>query len=267
MPEEPKPAVSLGDVLDAERKEIEEVRERRRSCVESFNPGVRRDPTPAPKAPISGRASAAEPEWQTRDKDAWVDVIQKAHDANLVGLAFSGGGIRSATFNLGVLQALADLKLLYRIDYLSTVSGGGFIGGWLAAWTKRLENFAEVQKRLAPNRVHQEEDREPTPIRFLRVFSNYLTPKLGIFSGDTWVTVGIYLRNMLLNQTVVFALLALLLLVPRVARNWVIRFENVREAHQWWLGSAVALLAIVMLLFAFFTILNNMEYLEMRDGG
>ena len=45
-----------------------------------------------------------------------------------VGLAFSGGGIRSATFNLGILQGLAQAKLLGHIHYLSTVSGGGYIG-------------------------------------------------------------------------------------------------------------------------------------------
>src|SRR6185369_470264 len=48
----------------------------------------------------------------------------------LFGLAFSGGGIRSATFNLGVLQALAELGVLAKVDYLSTVSGGGYIGSW-----------------------------------------------------------------------------------------------------------------------------------------
>src|SRR6266404_3484820 len=45
-----------------------------------------------------------------------------------VGLALSGGGIRSATFSLGVLQALARLDVLRYVDYLSTVSGGGYIG-------------------------------------------------------------------------------------------------------------------------------------------
>lgn len=45
-----------------------------------------------------------------------------------VGLAFSGGGIRSATFCLGVLRALARNKVLHRFDYLSTVSGGGYVG-------------------------------------------------------------------------------------------------------------------------------------------
>ena len=54
-----------------------------------------------------------------------------------VGLAFSGGGIRSATFNLGFLQGAAALGLLTRFDYLSTVSGGGYIGAWFAAWVRR----------------------------------------------------------------------------------------------------------------------------------
>ena len=48
-----------------------------------------------------------------------------------VGLALSGGGIRSATFSLGVLQGLAQLKLLRNVDYLSTVSGGGYTGSFL----------------------------------------------------------------------------------------------------------------------------------------
>ncbi len=48
-----------------------------------------------------------------------------------VGLALSGGGIRSATFCLGILQALASKRLLRRIDFLSTVSGGGYIGAFL----------------------------------------------------------------------------------------------------------------------------------------
>src|SRR4030065_15950 len=55
-----------------------------------------------------------------------------ADRAQLMGLALSGGGIRSATFCLGVIQALARLRLLRAFDYLSTVSGGGHIGAGLA---------------------------------------------------------------------------------------------------------------------------------------
>jgi hypothetical protein len=57
--------------------------------------------------------------------------------SNLVGLALSGGGIRSATFSLGVLQGFHKLGLLGIFDYLSTVSGGGFVGGWWSAWLSR----------------------------------------------------------------------------------------------------------------------------------
>ena len=50
-----------------------------------------------------------------------------------VGLAISGGGIRSATFSLGILQALHQMKLLNSMQLLSTVSGGGYIGSWLVS--------------------------------------------------------------------------------------------------------------------------------------
>src|SRR5882724_12395215 len=50
-----------------------------------------------------------------------------------VGLALSGGGIRAAAFSLGVLQALNRHGILHNIDYLSTVSGGGYIGSSLTA--------------------------------------------------------------------------------------------------------------------------------------
>ena len=55
---------------------------------------------------------------------------------DLTGLALSGGGIRSASFALGVMQALAHRGWMRHFDYLSTVSGGGYIGAslsWLLA--------------------------------------------------------------------------------------------------------------------------------------
>jgi hypothetical protein len=55
-------------------------------------------------------------------------VAKEAVSRDLVGLALSGGGIRSASFNLGVLQALDHYELLRYVDYLATVSGGGYIG-------------------------------------------------------------------------------------------------------------------------------------------
>ena len=54
-----------------------------------------------------------------------VEDLPKLDGLGLVGLAFSGGDIRSATFNIGILQGLDQLGLLNLVDYLSTVSGGG----------------------------------------------------------------------------------------------------------------------------------------------
>lgn len=70
--------------------------------------------------------------------------------SDLTGLAFSGGGIRSATFNLGVIQALAELRMLKKFDYLSTVSGGGYIGSWLSSWmSSHDQTDPEINKTSA----------------------------------------------------------------------------------------------------------------------
>jgi hypothetical protein len=243
-----KPPVQLEDVLHIEQKQIEEVRKKRGKELQQ---GKHRAPEVVP---------IVKQKWQTRDKK-WVDTIKNAHEMNLVGLAFSGGGIRSASFNLGVLQALADLKLLCRVDYLSTVSGGGYIGSWLAAWIKRAKSFAEVQKQISTHRVNLKDDKEQTPVRFLRVFSNYLTPNLGIFSGDTWAMISIYIRNLLLNQTVILALVATLLLLPRAAKMLS------REALGLnWIGYGLMSAIVVLLLLALWTIQKNMGYLDSWKG-
>src|SRR5262249_29218786 len=137
---------------------------------------------------------------------------------DIVGLAFSGGGIRSATFNLGVLQALANKGYLKQIDYLSTVSGGGYIGAWLTAWIKR-KGCAEVEKKLANNRDESPPHEpwryiEPNPIRFLRKYSNYLAPRTGLASTDTWALLSVYCRNVLLNLALLVAAGAAFLLLP-----------------------------------------------------
>src|SRR5213593_2038227 len=78
------------------------------------------------------------------------------------GLALSGGGIRSATFNLGLLQAFAYLGALKYVDYLSTVSGGGYIGGFWMAWLKRQGDAAE-EKRKEAAAAHEEAERAGEP--------------------------------------------------------------------------------------------------------
>lgn len=57
----------------------------------------------------------------------------EAFPDDLFGIALSGGGIRSATINLGILEVLNKCGILQLADYLSTVSGGGYIGGYVHA--------------------------------------------------------------------------------------------------------------------------------------
>ena len=144
----------------------------------------------------------------------------EALEKHVVGLSFSGGGIRSGTFAVGFLQGLAQVELLRRIDYLSTVSGGGFAGGWLAAWLKRDGDPLNVEHQLNPNRVVQAKaeralltppgpghteslsrvvDEEPAPLHHLRQYSSYLTPRPGLLTADTWTVIAIWLRNLSVN--------------------------------------------------------------------
>ncbi len=137
-------------------------------------------------------------------------------EKSLIGLAFSGGGIRSATFNLGVLQALAKKKLLRSLDYVSTVSGGGYIGGWLMGWMHHQSiGIQEIERRLSTPPNMPEQAGDPPEIHFLREYSNYLTPRKGLLSADFLAFAASYLRNTLLNQIILVLALLSLLLLPR----------------------------------------------------
>ncbi len=200
------PGMAFPAVLDEELEEIEKLR------------GV-----------ASGAATAGDPQ-------------ERADAANLAGLAFSGGGIRSATFNLGVLQFLGERGLLRRFDYLSTVSGGGYIGSWLHAWIHHSENLspgqpgvAHVQRCLSPVASPDPQDERVGPIRFLRRYSNYLTPKTGLFSPDTWTMINIWLRNTFLNLLILVLALSSLLLAPYwmvAAAEWLDRVRHLTD--YWW---------------------------------
>src|SRR6476646_539462 len=131
-------------------------------------------------------------------------------EENRAALCISGGGIRSATFGLGILQGLARYGLLHQFHYLSTVSGGGYVGSWLSAWIKN--NPQEIGGVV--NQLNSLQP-EPEPIRQLRRFSNYLTPKTGLMSVDFWTLIATFIRNMFLNWLVLISLLAAAMMIPR----------------------------------------------------
>jgi hypothetical protein len=144
-----------------------------------------------------------------------------------LGLALSGGGIRSATFNLGLLQSLSRGDVLKRADYLSTVSGGGYIGSCLT-W------FMSVLRQPFPFGTRRKDNMDAAGriVAWLRDRGHYLTPGHGL---NGWALAAAALSGMLANLAVlvpVFMLLVYLLSGTPLDYN----------GHGWMLGGLALLL-------------------------
>lgn len=184
---------------------------------------------------------------EARCEAADANLLKLLHAMQSSALCFSGGGIRSASFCLGVLQSFSRFgfkgegegagephHMLCELDYLSTVSGGGYIGSWLMAWTKRLTDqtpgmastaevaatparkkagadaFREVLHSLAGSAPHTTGDPAPRAIRHLRDYTSFLAPSFGL-TLDTWTLVAIVFRNLLINWVMILPLLLCLI--------------------------------------------------------
>lgn len=182
---------------------------------------------PAPNEPLStdqilaAEYSALRPErqWQGQTADQLFTEVHSIEEP-LSALCISGGGIRSATFGLGAIQGLAghgiaERSLLEQFDYMSTVSGGGYIGSWLTAWKHREGGLRAVVSRLCGHSKKPSEG-EPDPLKHLREYNNYLSPRAGGLSSDMWTLVTTIVRNVLLNWMVLIPLLMSMLTLPRL---------------------------------------------------
>lgn len=186
-------------------------------------------------------------------------------------LALSGGGIRSATFALGVLQALAGrphdptqpgaprgflASMLSRFDYLSTVSGGGFVGAFLAGLfvPKRLREDAATPQQAAddaqavlasgpPGRIRAatvQDDRLAAPLAWLRENGRYLTPT---GTGDLVYAAGLGLRNWISLHVVIGVALLLALTLMAALRSAALDLswaEPLCRLEARWLNAALA---------------------------
>lgn len=144
------------------------------------------------------------------DRIARSDAGGSDQQPYLIGLAFSGGGIRSATFSLGVMQRLAKAHILKHVDYLSTVSGGGYIGSALSWWLSGRSGAPtsfDADEHLpfgtrdpkTPSTPKSPGDKDEAILDYLRVHGNYLTPGNGI---TIWSGIAITIRTLLLNLLV-----------------------------------------------------------------
>ncbi len=148
--------------------------------------------------------TAAEVEWMQRRREA----AGVAASDETVGLALSGGGIRSATFNLGLLMALGERNLLKHVDYLSSVSGGGYIAACLTWLLARLPGQARPFTAETEGAHGSVQD-------WLRAHGKYLVAEYG-FSG--WTLGASILAATLLNLLVMVP--PLLLVMGAATLEW-----------------------------------------------
>lgn len=197
-----------------------------------------------PGAPQSGRQGLVVIACPGAPEEPWVATT----DRDRVGLAMSGGGIRSATFNLGLLQAMDQKGVLANVDYCSTVSGGGYVGGFWTAWRLRQDQVGGKEPALFPRqpesaRANPEhaagprEVREPASIRHLREFSRFLMPRLGFGEVEMWNGVVAVLGGMLPS------ILATVAAVAAVWLTWFVLAMAFLQGSSWRLAFAAVAFA------------------------
>lgn len=149
----------------------------------------------------------------------------------LVGIALSGGGIRSATFCLGVLQKLASAKLLKLADYMCSVSGGGYIGSCLSSlltingqdddecepttgqWDKKADFDVGDNMPLSGN--------SPDQIHHLRTHGDFLILRDGFFRRDVLRAIGTGILS-LISSLALFASVLVVLICLFFVLSWVL---------------------------------------------
>lgn len=132
--------------------------------------------------------------------------VMRIDGAAALGLTLSGGGVRSAAFGLGILEELdrSEVRspepntrrrhgsLLGEVDYLSTVSGGGFVGALFMLLSKRRARLSDP-----------DDPRAAAALRRLRSHASYLAP--GTLLGPNGLMEGLvaYGIGLLLNAAIV----------------------------------------------------------------
>ncbi len=171
---------------------------------------------------------------------------------NLSGLCISGGGVRSATLGLGMLQAFIKAKKLKYFDYLSTVSGGGYIGACLSslmsaeparrdkAWNNRagepIENHntkfdvskigLEEHNSLFTNEPYEYPNIEDATLStkhqliHLRQHGEYLTPHKSIKDWDVHRLLGALVGGIVTNVSIFLLILTVVVLMHHVLLAW-----------------------------------------------
>ena len=218
---------------------------------------------------------------------ATVGIERDSH--HLRGLALSGGGIRSATFSLGLMREMAAQKLLHKFDYLSTVSGGSYIGSYytalfagrggdaiLSASSFRIASGPPTDSatdndpsQLLVDPFDDPDEKPKASLDYLRQYGRYLAPS---GAGDFWQAIGIVIRNWLGVQLVIGSALVFAALL---AVGWRLALYSA-HFQRGWIGAAGSglppiLIAAPLLLFLSIPVAVHIAiswayWLTKRDG-
>lgn len=156
---------------------------------------------------------------------------------DVIGLCISGGGVRAATLALGMMQAFMRARVMEKFDYMSTVSGGGYMGACLSSLMSQEEDYEDeegahrvsndkfdvskigLQPENNPLVAMNDKEEYTIPskthlsarhqIHHLRTHGEYLTPNKSIFSWDVMRAVGSLFSGIWYNFLLVLSLLVL----------------------------------------------------------
>lgn len=168
---------------------------------------------------------------------------------NRFGIALSGGGIRSATINLGLLKTLNKYNILEYADYISTVSGGGYTGAYIQATLKEKGTYEELFS--------------DEHITYMRLRGEYLFPGTGWLKvWNQFVLVISYIISLIMSWISPGILIAVLLGVYSMVQP-ALGFNN--EALNTYLSALVYWGAIVLgVVFVVHYIFNIALYLNLQ---
>lgn len=164
-------------------------------------------------------------------------LFHRAHANELSAICVSGGGIRSAAIVMGALQALERTQALSSFHYLSSVSGGGFTAGFVAAARATPhDESAPLSDTLGG-----------AGLEHFRRAGRYMAPMMGLTSRDSWRLVLEYVRGALLNALALLPVFVGILALPHLGVHLFM--------HRGWSGSASRLWLFALVTAAPFSLL------------
>jgi hypothetical protein len=217
-------------------------------------------------SPILDKSAELAPELFNQESEALrrrrsVAGVDPSRTTPCVGLALSGGGVRSATFAFGFLRGLAQNGLLPRFDYLSTVSGGGFAGSTLGrmAQTVGIDAAQEVLRR-----------NDAPALQWLRRHGRYLSPR---GARDLGMAVATYMRSAVsvhIEFGIFCLLVGLVVVIPHVMHadfQWLDLQAWAGWKTAWWALSAATWLATAPASFFVYWSLRDRSRKDVPEGG